>query len=160
MFAAYCAPCYGFFHEPIILLVLRAERWSMMKAVVRQVVFFVSISLCLFCWMGVSLRAQPSGQKPGPSEISDASKLFKDNCAKCHGKDGRAKGLHGRLVGARNLTNAKWQASVQDEQIIAAIKKGPGAMPSFERKFSQAQIESLVTYVRHFKQEDAKSNKK
>jgi cbb3-type cytochrome c oxidase subunit III len=88
------------------------------------------------------------------------AKYFEDNCAKCHGKDGRAKTFHGKVVGARNLTDPKWQEKTTDEQIVSAIKKGPGVMPSFEKKFSQAQIESLVAYVRHFKQEATGPEKK
>ncbi len=57
-------------------------------------------------------------------KITDASKLFNDNCAKCHGKDGRAKTFRGRMVRARNLTNAKWQARVTDDHIVETIKKG------------------------------------
>ena len=91
---------------------------------------------------------------------ADASKLFENNCAKCHGKDGHAETFRGKLVGARNLADAKWQEKTTDEQIVAAIKKGPGAMPSFEKKSSQEQIASLVAYVRHFKAEDGKPEEK
>ena len=91
---------------------------------------------------------------------SDAASLFEKNCAKCHGKDGRAKTLRGRTVGARNLTDAKWQAKETDAEILAAIKKGPGAMPSFEKKFSQSELESLVAYVRSLKREKPEEKKK
>ena len=57
------------------------------------------------------------------------------------------------LVGARNLTNPTWQAQASDERISAAIQRGPGAMPSFEKKLSQAEIDALVGYVRHFRKE-------
>lgn len=132
-----------------------------MKTIIRQVVLLVLVSLCLGYWLNSSLFAQSDEKKTGaPDKTMDASKLFEDNCAKCHGKDGRAKTFRGKLVGARNLTEAKWQEKTTDEQIIAAIKKGPGAMPSFEKKFSQAEIESLVVYVRHFKQGETKPDKK
>jgi mono/diheme cytochrome c family protein len=85
---------------------------------------------------------------PGPSE---PAALFDRHCAKCHGRDGRAKRFRGQVTGARNLTDPKWQDRVTDEQIAAAIKRGPGAMPSFEKKLSQAEIDALVGYVRHFK---------
>lgn len=83
----------------------------------------------------------------------DGRGLFEENCAKCHGKDGRAKTVRGKVVGARNLSKPTWQARETDEEIAAAIKKGPGAMPSFAKKFSQAEIDSLVAYVRTLKQE-------
>jgi len=89
-----------------------------------------------------------------------AADLFDKNCAKCHGKDGRAKTLRGKSVRARNLTDAKWQAKETDEEILAAIKKGPGAMPSFAKKLSQAELESLVSYVRSLKREKQEEKKK
>ena len=89
----------------------------------------------------------------------DASTLFEQNCAKCHGKDGRAKTVRGKMVGARNLTNPNWQAKVTDEQIAAAIRTGPKAMPSFAKKFSQAEIDSLVAYVRTLKGQEKEPKK-
>jgi len=87
-----------------------------------------------------------------PKDKVDAPALFKENCAKCHGMDGRAKTFHGRLVGAQNFTDAKWRASVTDEEMSDAIKKGSKAMPAFEKKLSQAEIDALVAYVGSFKQ--------
>ena len=81
----------------------------------------------------------------------DAATLFDKNCARCHGKDGRAKTHRGKLYGARNLTDPDWQAQATDERIIGAIKKGPEAMPSFEKKLSEAEIASLAAYVRTLK---------
>src|SRR5882724_6062056 len=69
-----------------------------------------------------------------PKEKVNAPGLFVENCATCHGKDGRAKTFHGRMLGAQNLTSAKWQAASSDEEIIHAIKTGPKAMPAFEKK--------------------------
>jgi mono/diheme cytochrome c family protein len=70
----------------------------------------------------------------------------------CHGKNGRARTFHGWLVGAQNLTRAKWQADTTDGQIINAIKTGPSVMPAFEKKLSPSEIDALATYVRSFKQ--------
>jgi len=111
--------------------------------------------LSLFATTPLALHQPTSAQN-----TSDAASLFEKNCAKCHGKDGRAKTLRGRSVGARNLTDAKWQAKETDAEILAAIKKGPGAMPSFEKKLSQAELESLVAYVRSLKREKQEEKKK
>jgi mono/diheme cytochrome c family protein len=88
-----------------------------------------------------------------PRDKVDARALFNENCAKCHGMDGRAKTFHGRLVGAQNFTDEKWRTTITDEEMSDAIKKGPKAMPAFEKKLSQAEIDALVAYVRSFKQE-------
>jgi mono/diheme cytochrome c family protein len=132
-----------------------------MKSLIRRVVLLLVTSLSLGGWLHSSLLAHPEAKEiNSPGESVEASKLFDDNCAKCHGKDGRAKTFRGKMVGARNLADAKWQEKATDEQVIAAMKKGPGAMPSFEKKFTQAEMESLAAYVRHFKQEETKPDKK
>jgi cbb3-type cytochrome c oxidase subunit III len=87
-----------------------------------------------------------------PKDKVDARGLFVENCATCHGKNGCARTFHGWLVGAQNLTDAKWQANTTDEQIIHAIKTGPSVMPAFEKKLSPAEIDALVMYVRSFGQ--------
>ena len=79
----------------------------------------------------------------------DAPGIFAENSATCHGRDGRARTFHGRLVGAQNFTDARWQAD--ETEIIHAIKTGPGAMPAFQKKLSAPEIEALAAYVATFK---------
>ena len=81
-------------------------------------------------------------------EHVDARGLFTENCATCHGKDGRARPIHGWLVGAQNFTDSHWQAS--DADIVHAIQTGPRAMPAFQKKLSVNEIEALAAYVRTF----------
>jgi len=81
----------------------------------------------------------------------DAAALFKDKCASCHGKDGRAKTFKAKFNGARNLTDPAWQGEVTDERIFNSITNGRGKMPAFGKKFTDAEIESLVTFVRSLK---------
>src|SRR5215469_5365131 len=66
-----------------------------------------------------------------PVDKVDAQGLFNENCATCHGKNGRAKTFHGRLVGAQNLTDPEFQEDTSDTQIVHAIKTGPSVMPAF-----------------------------
>jgi mono/diheme cytochrome c family protein len=87
-----------------------------------------------------------------PADKVDARGLFNENCARCHGENGRAKTFHGRLLGAQNLTDPDFQADTSDAQIIHAIKTGPSVMPAFEKKLSSTEIDALATYVRSFKQ--------
>lgn len=84
-----------------------------------------------------------------PEDKVAAPALFAENCATCHGKDGRAGTFHGWLLGAQNFTDPKWQPT--DEEIVHAIQTGPHAMPAFQKKLSAAEIEALAAYVRTFK---------
>ena len=97
---------------------------------------------------------------PGPLAVKqagyaedkvDARGLFVENCAVCHGKNGRGHTFHGRLFAAQNLTDAKWQANTADDEIIYAIKTGPREMPAFGKKLSPSEIDALAKYVRSFK---------
>ena len=99
-----------------------------------------------------STRPLAAQQANYPEDKVDARGLFVENCVICHGKNGRAHTFHGWLVGAQNLTNTKFQADTTDEEIIKAIKTGPGVMPAFEKKLSPSEIDALATYVRTFKQ--------
>jgi cbb3-type cytochrome c oxidase subunit III len=87
-----------------------------------------------------------------PREKVDARALFVENCARCHGADGRAKTFHGVMLEAQNFTDAGWRVGTADAEIIHAIKTGPRSMPAFEGKLSEAEIEALAAYVKTFAQ--------
>lgn len=85
------------------------------------------------------------------TEQASGKELFEKNCAKCHGSDGEAKTFRGKFTHARNLTTADFQTNTADEQIAEAIRTGPKAMPSFEKKLTADDINALVKYVRTLK---------
>jgi len=87
-----------------------------------------------------------------PADKVDAHGLFVENCAVCHGQNGRAHNFHGIVVGAQNLTDAGWQMATTDEQIVRAVQTGPGLMPAFDQKLSLSEINALAKYVRTLKQ--------
>jgi len=73
------------------------------------------------------------------------SELYKKNCAKCHGDDGKADTARGKNLKARNFTDAEWQADVTDAQLIKAVTDGKGDdMPPWGKKLTPEQIASLV----------------
>ena len=90
-------------------------------------------------------------EKNSSQKDVDAAVLFEKKCATCHGKDGQAKTFKAKFNHARNLTDAKWQSEVSDERLFNSISNGKGKMPAWGKKFSEAQINSLVAYVRSLK---------
>lgn len=117
--------------------------------IITQSAMVVVVGFFVFVWAGGSRAVRSAGQNANSSQaVSDAPSLFKDNCAKCHGKEGRAKGFKAKLAGVRNLTDAKWHESVTDERIFNSIANGRGRMPAFGKKFTDAQLEALVAFVR------------
>jgi mono/diheme cytochrome c family protein len=113
-------------------------------------VFFV-ILLAAFVTTYPSLLATTSLANAGTFPSVDAAQPYAKQCASCHGKDGRAKTIKGKLKHARNLADAEWQEKVSDERIFNSIMNGKEKMPAFGKKLSQEQIEALVAYVRAFK---------
>ncbi len=112
-----------------------------------------SLACLALCLPLLAVTGQESQHEIGAHDTVGAKRLFDRHCAKCHGRDGEANRLRGIVLGARNLTHGKWQARVTDDQIRAAIEKGPGAMPSFGKKLSRAETDALVAYVRSFHRE-------
>ncbi len=72
------------------------------------------------------------------------SKLFLEYCAKCHGEDGRAQTPKGKQLMARDFTDSEWQGEESDADLIKTVTKGDEDMPSFGKKLTKEQIESLV----------------
>lgn len=93
---------------------------------------------------------RPSVVNFGTAGAPDAASLFNSQCAQCHGRDGRAKTKRGRQTHTRDITGAEWQNDVSDERIFNSISRGKGKMPAF-KKLSDAQIDSLVSYVRRLR---------
>ena len=94
-------------------------------------------------------RAQANANVQSPAR--SAASLYAKYCDSCHGKDGRAKTFKAKFNHARNLTDADWQGAVSDERIFNSISNGRGKMPSFNKKMAEAEIETLVLYIRALK---------
>jgi mono/diheme cytochrome c family protein len=80
-----------------------------------------------------------------------AKQLFRQHCASCHGLDGKAQTSKGKFSHARDLADSTWQDDVTDERIFNSIMNGRnvrGNMPAFSDRFSEAQVNSLVAFVR------------
>jgi cbb3-type cytochrome c oxidase subunit III len=70
--------------------------------------------------------------------------LFIQNCARCHGANGKAQTPLGLKLEADDLTTS----TASTAKIIRTVTNGRGDMPSFRRKLSKAQIASLAVYVK------------
>ena len=123
---------------------------SDMRTIIRVGSLTVSAAGVVFL---LSLAAHSSGAPlpNGSHKDADARSLFAKNCATCHGNDGQAKTFKAKLNHARNLTDSAWQANVSDERLFNSIANGRGDMPGWGKKLTEAEINSLVAYVRQLK---------
>lgn len=79
-----------------------------------------------------------------PNDPSEGATLFQENCAACHGENG--KGVEG--VGAPNLTDADWIYGGDARAIRLGLVNGrQGVMPAWEQRLSDAEIRMLALYV-------------
>lgn len=82
-----------------------------------------------------------------------APKSYTRHCASCHGKDGKGNTRAGRQSKAKDLTDAKYQATFDDEQMVKSIKEGievdgKEAMKGYKDKLSASDIKELVPFIR------------
>ncbi|SLN10660.1 Cbb3-type cytochrome c oxidase subunit CcoP [Roseovarius albus] len=70
--------------------------------------------------------------------------IFQDNCASCHGEDGKGD----REQGAPNLTDAIWLYGGSEEDLTETITYSRfGVMPAWSGRLTEAQVRAVSTYV-------------
>lgn len=90
------------------------------------------------------------------ASAAEAKENYEQQCAKCHGSDGKGDTKMGKKNNIRDYTDAKVQASLKDEEITKAIKEGYKDKDGKEvmkatEGLSDSEIKALVGYVRAFK---------
>ncbi|MEQ8659238.1 MAG: PQQ-dependent sugar dehydrogenase [Gammaproteobacteria bacterium] len=103
--------------------------------------------------------AAPADSTPEPAReysLADARSLFKVNCARCHGFEGRGDGPDAESLGVAmpDFTSAAFQSSRDAARIRAVIEKGGAGtglspmMPPWKGFLSDSDVDFLVRYVR------------
>ena len=87
---------------------------------------------------------------------ADAATNWTDQCAKCHGADGKGETKMGKKLGIADLTDAKVQAAFTDEVAFNAVKEGlkdkdgKVTMKAIEG-LTDDDIKALIPVIRAFK---------
>ncbi|MBS0564076.1 MAG: cytochrome-c oxidase, cbb3-type subunit III [Proteobacteria bacterium] len=85
-----------------------------------------------------------SGQPNDAGLAAAGTKIFADNCASCHGEDGKGN----REFGAPNLTDAIWLYGGDPATIKETVTKARfGVMPAWQGRLTEAQIRAVASYV-------------
>ena len=88
-----------------------------------------------------SLAGLPTEQG---ADLAKGAKIFADNCAVCHGPQGKGN----REVGAPNLTDNIWLYASDKKTIVEDVTNGRGGvMPAWAGKLDDATIKALAVYV-------------
>jgi cytochrome c oxidase cbb3-type subunit 3 len=81
--------------------------------------------------------------KHGPAATAGAL-VFANNCAVCHGADGKG----GRAVGAPNLADSIWLYGGDSETLHASVRYArAGVMPRWNNRLDAVTIKMLAAYV-------------
>jgi cytochrome c oxidase cbb3-type subunit III len=81
------------------------------------------------------------------ADLGLGKKVFADNCAACHGPQGKGN----RELGAPDLTDKIWFYGSDKESIVQGIQNGRGGvMPAWGGRLSESTIKALTVYVHTF----------
>jgi mono/diheme cytochrome c family protein len=132
----------------LVSLVFKNDSWEVEKMTwhYKQAKWIVVLAAwacgCLFYQYGGYGAETVSAQKSG-------GVVYAQNCARCHGADGRAQTRKGKQVDATDFTGGEWLPdTARDTRIVT---RGKGSMPAFKGKLSAAEINAVVSYIRRFK---------
>ena len=103
-------------------------------------------------WLAAGLTGVLFGWLPA-GRAADGPALFAENCASCHGMDGKARTPAGKKVHAKDLSLSQ----LPDDGIARQIKEGyrdshgQPAMPPFKDRLTDEEISALVPVVKSFR---------
>ena len=100
--------------------------------------------------------AVPAVAPAQPPDAVAGQKIFVQNCAVCHGKDGK-----GVVQGTPNYTDPNFVRNAVPAALFQTITKGKGSMPSWEGTLSEQQRWNVLFYELDFgiKDEDVAKGK-
>jgi len=86
---------------------------------------------------------------------ADVKENWEKLCTKCHGPDGKGDTKMGKKLEIKDLTDAKVQGALKDEEMIKAVKEGVKDGDKIRMKAAEGvndeEIKALITYVRGLK---------
>jgi len=85
------------------------------------------------------------------SRFQEIARLFRQNCAACHGVDGMGAAVRTILPLIPDFTSTAWQLSQTELAIVNQIDYGTAPlMPAFRYQLTREQVLGLAVYIRSF----------
>ena len=130
---------------------------------VERVVLIVPVVIsCLLLLAGSGLSLAPQKRKAPSPSTRKVNDLYRSNCARCHGAEGRGDTPLGKTFNAPDFTDQKWwqehAAITNTRSLVSIVTNGKGGMPAFGKKLNRSEINKLVAYVRRFRSQSGSTN--
>ncbi len=131
----------------------------------------LALSLGLMGWAAAhdnKKRSVPEDAKklknpvtPTEASLGAAKSIYEQDCAKCHGQDGKGEGPEAAMydVQPADFTNAQMMGEMTDGEIFYIISEGRRPMPAYKKRLTDEQRWQLVNYVRTFAPKPAKDTR-
>ena len=100
-----------------------------------------------FAFVAATLFVSAQAKRASVRKEASPRSLFLQNCATCHGSNGKAQTARGKKLQAADLTSSDVKSD-STAKIVRTIKNGRLEMPAFGKKLTTDQISSLASYVR------------
>ena len=113
--------------------------------IVAVVGFVVMVSLLVLKQPSKHLTSLPPPSSASAGQTgatADGARLFRSNCAGCHGADGTG-GIGPQLSGGQ-VTKAFTTAAAEAD----FVKHGGGGMPAFRDRLSETELQAIVDFTR------------
>ena len=85
--------------------------------------------------------------------------IFRRDCARCHGGDGRGETPLGAMYKAPDFTDREWWKEhpqmTNARSLASIVSQGKAGMPAFGKKLTGPEIKLLVNYVRRFRNQSS-----
>jgi mono/diheme cytochrome c family protein len=101
----------------------------------------------LFGACAVVLAAAGCNNDAGPAVPIDPAVMYAQNCARCHGADGRGDPELKKTLPVRDFSDPVFLAKEQTDDLARTIMAGKGQMPAFGASLSLPKIQALSGYV-------------
>lgn len=116
-----------------------------MRKILKLSLVFVFLTAAVVFVLRFSPRSSEAAAVD--NNAAPAGKLYLNNCARCHGADGKSQTELGKKIDATDLTDS-FVKKMSRKKVTNAITNGADGMPAFGKKLSKKEISSLVNYIR------------
>lgn len=118
-------------------------------------------ALAFVIWLLPVGTVEGALQRSTASRTRKVDELFNQNCARCHGADGRADTPSGHLYQTPDLTDPDWwkrnSSITSSRNLRSIVSAGKGGMPAFGKKLTKSEISLLVDRFRRFRKPERKN---